>query len=279
MRSVLPRYHSLMRKRGTAPRSVDEIARPRERAAAARSSSAAGCAIGCSGTTSKDVDLEVFGVPARSLPRCSQPSAASRPSARASRSTRSATSTSACPAANRKPGRGHKGFVVDGDPAMSIEEAARRRDFTINAISWDPLTDEYLDPFDGRDDLERRILARRRSADVRATTACACCAPCSSPRASSSRSTQQTRGAVPVDSARRSAGGTHLGRNREAAASRARPSIGFTLALDLGVVDQLFPELQALVGLPAGAGMAPGRRRLGAHAAGRSTRRARASTI
>src|SRR5689334_6611962 len=41
---------------------------------------------------------------------------------------------------------------------MSIEEAARRRDFTINAISWDPLTGDYLDPFDGRGDLAKRLL-------------------------------------------------------------------------------------------------------------------------
>ena len=37
---------------------------------------------------------------------------------------------------------------------MTPAEAARRRDFTVNAISWDPLTDEYIDPFDGRDDLD-----------------------------------------------------------------------------------------------------------------------------
>src|SRR4029453_4798437 len=57
-----------------------------------------------------------------------------------------------------KSGRGHKGFEVRGDPAMSLEEAARRRDFTINAISWDPLTDTYEDPFNGRNDLALRVL-------------------------------------------------------------------------------------------------------------------------
>jgi tRNA nucleotidyltransferase (CCA-adding enzyme) len=41
---------------------------------------------------------------------------------------------------------------------MSLVEAARRRDFTINAISWDPLTGSYEDPFDGRGDLDRRLL-------------------------------------------------------------------------------------------------------------------------
>ena len=62
------------------------------------------------------------------------------------------------PRRDSKAGRGHRGFVVVGDPDMSIEEAARRRDFTVNAISWDPLSDEYFDPFDGRGDIERRRL-------------------------------------------------------------------------------------------------------------------------
>src|SRR3954466_6955757 len=46
------------------------------------------------------------------------------------------------PRRDSKAGRGHRGFVVTGDPDMSIAEAARRRDFTVNAISWDLLTDE-----------------------------------------------------------------------------------------------------------------------------------------
>ncbi|MDQ3041453.1 MAG: hypothetical protein M3R11_03625, partial [Acidobacteriota bacterium] len=39
----------------------------------------------------------------------------------------------ALPRRERKVGRGHKGFVVEGDAQMSFEEAAKRRDFTINA--------------------------------------------------------------------------------------------------------------------------------------------------
>src|SRR4029077_3723014 len=62
------------------------------------------------------------------------------------------------PRRDSKAGRGHRGFVVTGDPGMSVVEAARRRDFTVNAISWDPLTGEYFDPFDGRADLARRVL-------------------------------------------------------------------------------------------------------------------------
>jgi len=62
------------------------------------------------------------------------------------------------PRRESKTGRGHRGFVIEGDPRMSFEEAARRRDFTINAMMYDPLKDELLDPYGGREDVARRNL-------------------------------------------------------------------------------------------------------------------------
>jgi tRNA nucleotidyltransferase (CCA-adding enzyme) len=62
------------------------------------------------------------------------------------------------PRRERKSGRGHRAFVIAGDPSMTIEEATRRRDFTINAILQDPLSGEVIDPFDGRKDLDSGIL-------------------------------------------------------------------------------------------------------------------------
>jgi tRNA nucleotidyltransferase (CCA-adding enzyme) len=62
------------------------------------------------------------------------------------------------PRRDRKVGEGHRGFEVEGDPFATIEDAARRRDFTINAILRDPLTGEIIDPFNGRTDLENRVL-------------------------------------------------------------------------------------------------------------------------
>jgi tRNA nucleotidyltransferase (CCA-adding enzyme) len=62
------------------------------------------------------------------------------------------------PRRESKTGRGHRGFVIEGDPWMSFEEAARRRDFTINAMMYDPLKDEILDPYRGREDISRRII-------------------------------------------------------------------------------------------------------------------------
>lgn len=62
------------------------------------------------------------------------------------------------PRLDRKVSRGHRGFEVQGNPFSTIEEAARRRDFTINAMMRDPLTDELLDPFGGQSDLQNGIL-------------------------------------------------------------------------------------------------------------------------
>jgi len=62
------------------------------------------------------------------------------------------------PRRERKSGRGHRAFVIDGDPTMSVEEATLRRDFTVNAILQDPLTDELIDPFHGSGDLKAGVL-------------------------------------------------------------------------------------------------------------------------
>ncbi len=62
------------------------------------------------------------------------------------------------PRRESKSGLGHKGFHVAADPAMPFREAAMRRDFTINAMGWDPRTGEVLDHYGGRADLEAGIL-------------------------------------------------------------------------------------------------------------------------
>jgi tRNA nucleotidyltransferase (CCA-adding enzyme) len=62
------------------------------------------------------------------------------------------------PRRDSKDGPGHRGIKVAGDPFMSIEEAARRRDLTINAISYDLTSRQMLDPSGGIQDLEKRLL-------------------------------------------------------------------------------------------------------------------------
>ena len=49
-------------------------------------------------------------------------------------------------------------ITVQGDPWISLPESARRRDLTINAIAYDPLTEAYADPYCGREDLAAGML-------------------------------------------------------------------------------------------------------------------------
>lgn len=53
---------------------------------------------------------------------------------------------------------GHKGFEMSFDHALDFPTASRRRDFTINAIGYNPLTKTLLDPYGGCDDLSAKRL-------------------------------------------------------------------------------------------------------------------------
>src|SRR5262245_48735229 len=152
------------------------------------------------------------------------------------------------PRRDSKSGRGHRGFVVVGDPEMSIDEAARRRDFTINAIAWDPLTEQYFDPFGGRADLGRRLLrvvdpATFPDDSLRVLRAIQFAARF---ELAVDEPTKTICRAIALDDlpAERV-----WGEFEKLLLARC-PSIGFALALDLGVIGTMFPELQALVNCP-----------------------------
>ncbi len=152
------------------------------------------------------------------------------------------------PRRDSKAGRGHRGFVVTGDPDMTIAEAARRRDFTINAVSWDPLTGEYFDPCDGRGDLERRLLRvvdPQTFADdsLRVLRAVQLAARFDLTLDEASRTLCRQ---IPLDDLPPE----RVWGEFEKLLVARRPSIGFALAMELGVVAKLLPELQALAGCP-----------------------------
>ena len=62
----------------------------------------------------------------------------------------------------RKNGRGYRGFVVDADPSVTLDEDLQRRDFTINAIAREMREDgspgALVDPLGGVHDIEARVL-------------------------------------------------------------------------------------------------------------------------
>jgi tRNA nucleotidyltransferase (CCA-adding enzyme) len=198
---------------------------------------------------SKDVDLEVFGIDAERLKALLSTFGSVNTVGESFTVYKVAGLDVSIPRTESKAGRGHKGFVVRGDPSLSFEDAARRRDFTVNAISWDPLTGEYIDPFDGRGDLERRLLravdARTFADDsLRVLRALQFAARF---EFTVDDATKALCRALPLDDLP----AERIWGEIEKLLLRARrPSIGFALALELGVIERLFPELDALVGCP-----------------------------
>jgi tRNA nucleotidyltransferase (CCA-adding enzyme) len=192
-----------------------------------------------------NIDLEVFGVAADRLRALLEQFGRVEAVGESFQVYKVAGIDVSLPRRDSKAGRGHRGFFVTGDPDMTIEEAARRRDFTVNAISWDPLTDEYFDPFEGRADLKRRLLRmvdRTTFPDdsLRVLRAVQFAARF---EFELEAETRQVCRAIPLDDlpAERI-----WGEIEKLLLLAARPSIGFALAMDLGAVAKLFPELQAL---------------------------------
>jgi tRNA nucleotidyltransferase (CCA-adding enzyme) len=65
----------------------------------------------------------------------------------------------------RKTARGYRGFAVDASPEVTLEEDLQRRDLTVNAIARAP-DGRIVDPWGGLRDLEARVLRHVSAAFV-----------------------------------------------------------------------------------------------------------------
>jgi tRNA nucleotidyltransferase (CCA-adding enzyme) len=114
------------------------------------------------GLEPKDFDLEVYGLDYAALGRTLAPFG---PTDVVGRSfgvlkvrLEGAEYDFSLPRRESKTGAGHCGFAITPDPALTEAEAAARRDFTINAMAYDPFTPRLLDFHDGAGDLQKKIL-------------------------------------------------------------------------------------------------------------------------
>jgi tRNA nucleotidyltransferase (CCA-adding enzyme) len=201
------------------------------------------------GREAKDVDLEVYGLDALTLRVLLERLSTVNAVGESFTVYKVRGLDVSLPRRESKTGRGHRGFEVVGDPHLSPAEAARRRDFTINAIAFDPLTGELIDPFDGAGDLRRRVLRMvdpRTFADdslrvLRAVQFAARFELALEP------ATEAVCRGIPLDDLPPE---RIWGEIEKLLLQARRPSIGLALAERLGVVRRLFPELAALVGCP-----------------------------
>jgi len=233
---------------------TDSFARAHDIALAVRSAGGRALFVGgwvrdrLMGRNSKDIDIEVFGVPADRLKALLESLGRVEAVGESFQVFKAGDIDVSLPRRESKSGRGHRGFEVAGDPTMSVEEAARRRDFTINAILWDPLTEEYLDPFDGRQDIIDRVLRVVDPATFGDDSLRALRAVQFAARFTFSLDDEARR--LCRDMALDDLPAERVWGEIEKLLLASRPSLGLALALELGIVARLFPELKALDGCP-----------------------------
>jgi tRNA nucleotidyltransferase (CCA-adding enzyme) len=211
---------------------------------------------GLSGMPASEYDLEVYRLPAERLASLlgrfgevrlvGQSFAVYKLIPRAADGAQAAIDVS-LPRRDTKVAPGHRGFSVLGDPDLSWDEATRRRDFTVNAMMFDPLVGETIDVWGGRADLRAGLLravdpstfvedslrvlramqfAARFELDIEPGTVDLC------------RGIELSD--LPAERI--------WGEIEKLLLLAARPSVGLSWADRLGVVDRLFPELKALQG-------------------------------
>ena len=146
-------------------------------------------------------------------------------------------------------GLGHRDFDICVDPFAGTRAAAMRRDFTVNALMQNVLTGEIVDAFGGRDDLRQGVLRHVSDASF------------------AEDALRVLRGAqfaarfgfsvAPETAALcRKMSLRHLARERvmdevkKALCKADKPSVFFTFLRDVDKLQDWFPELQALIGVP-----------------------------
>jgi tRNA nucleotidyltransferase (CCA-adding enzyme) len=201
------------------------------------------------GKTPKDWDLEIYGIEAAKLRRILDQFGPVNVVGEAFTVYKLGHDLDvSIPRRERKTGSGHRGFFIEGDPDMSFKDAASRRDFTINAILQDPLTGEVIDPFDGQAAIRSKVLravsvttfgedslrvlraaqfAARFEFEIEQQTITLC----------------QSIDLSDLPSER-------VWGEIEKLLSAPRPSAGVEWMRKLGVIDQLFPEIQSLIEVP-----------------------------
>ena len=157
------------------------------------------------------------------------------------------------PRTESKVGSGHRGFDVKVDGKLAFKEAFRRRDFSMNALGYDVQAQTFLDPLDGMKDIGAKKVrhiddvtfiedplrvyravqfAARFGFDIAEETFVLC-----KQMVAEGMLEELARERVYIEW-------------KKLLLKSPKPSVGFELMRELGILERYYPELQAIVGIP-----------------------------
>jgi tRNA nucleotidyltransferase (CCA-adding enzyme) len=153
----------------------------------------------------------------------------------------------------RKSGRGYRGFVVDADPTVTLEEDLARRDFTVNAIAQDS-EGKLIDPFNGARDIEERMLRHVSPAfaedPVRVLRAARFMARFADAGFSIAPESMELMRAMVADGEIDHLVPERVWQELARALAEPRPSAFLATLRDSGALARVLPEVDALYGVP-----------------------------
>ena len=157
------------------------------------------------------------------------------------------------PRTESKTGRGHNDFAITVDGALTFKRAAKRRDFTINALGYDVKKGIFLDPFEGIKDLEAKQLRHIDDATfiedpLRVYRAVQFCARFGF--SLSSKTKQLCRKMVEEKMLEALPKERVYAEWKKLLLQSPHPSVGFELMREVGIVAHYFPPLNAIIGVP-----------------------------
>ena len=156
------------------------------------------------------------------------------------------------PRLESKVGVGHCGFDVICNGSMEFKDASLRRDFTINAMGYNIETKEFLDPYNGREDIKNRTLKHINSKSfiedpLRVYRAVGFCARFNFKLDSNTeRLCQNMVKNGDLEELPKERVYTEF---KKLFLKSQKPSIGFELMKKLGIL-RYFPELNAIINIP-----------------------------
>ena len=153
----------------------------------------------------------------------------------------------------RKTGHGYRGFAVEFSPDITLEEDLRRRDITINAIAKDPdIPNRYIDPYGGIEDIKNKRIIHVSEAfsedPLRVYRVARFAAKF--PDFSVDESTIKLMNSIGDELETLST--ERVWKELEKALVYPRPSRFFEILKEADLLKYHFPEVHALIGVPAG---------------------------
>ena len=153
----------------------------------------------------------------------------------------------------RKQGQGYTGFICDAQPNVTLEDDLLRRDLTINAMALSN-TGEIIDPYSGQQDLNNRILRHVSNAFIedplRVLRVARFAARFHEYNFTVAPETLALMQKISESDELATLSGERIWQEMSRSLAEKHPEVFFQTLRDCGALKKIWPELDALWGIP-----------------------------